>query len=256
MLTSKYTDIRKYCKNNGIIEQFMYLYIAEYHHKEVIDIIEKNQITLDSLHLEIACKFASDELVKYMLNEKVKPTQRCFDAIISDEFRPRPINVLDVYDLYKNKKDITEITKILLLLSYGYKINQRDFVEITKKYMYFRDYKKYGLEIDKEIMKICNYSLFYPYDEMRTPEINALLDFAKFPTIERLKIVIKRYDILPDTKFAQFMFMYHKRVMKLIKYLVKNYDIKLDEYCIQLAVANGWTETEVRRIFEENILLA
>lgn len=254
MLTNKYTDIRKYCKYNGIIEQFMYLYIAEYHHKEVIEIIEKNGIILDSVHLEIACKFGSDELVEYVLNEKIKPTQRCFDAALSEEFGL--INVLDIYDLNKNKKDITEITKILLLLNYGYKITQRDFAEVTKKYMYFRDYKKYGLEIDDKIMKICNYSLFYPYDEMRTAEINALLDFAKFPTIERLKIVIKRYDILPDSKFAQFMFMSHKRVMKLIKYLVQNCDIKLDEYCVQRAVANGWTENCVRRIFGENILLS
>jgi hypothetical protein len=247
MLTEKYIDIRKYCKNNNIVEKYMYLYIGEHSYTEVKDIIEKNNIILDSLYLEISCKFASNEIVEYILNQKIKPTQRCFDAVLSDEIRH--VNVLDIYDLNKYKKDIMDISKLRLLLNYGYKITQRDFAEIIKKYMYLPDYKKYGLEIDDKIKNICDNNLYYPYDEMKTSEINALFDFAKFPSIERLKIVIKRYNILPDSKFAQFMFMSHKRVAKLIKHIVTNYNIKPDKYCIKWAVANNWTEQCVMRIF-------
>lgn len=257
MYPSIFINLEKYCKDNNINVKGEYFYIHSCDCGTVKSIIERDATTLDSIHLEIACKFSSDDVVKYMLNEKVKPTQRCFNAVLSRENES-----FDICDLNKRKKDITEIPKLQLLLNYGYNITQEDFAEITKKYIHIHDYRKYGLEIDDEIMEILNNSLFYPYDEIKTPETIALLDFSKSLSIKNLDIVIKRYNTVPNGKFVQFAFMWHKskfyksgpkkNIESIVRHIVKKYDVKSDEYSIHWAIKNGWTEKSVKRIFGKN----
>jgi len=127
-------------------------------------------------------------------------------------------------------------------------MTQRDFVELTKRYVYIENYKSLGLKLDEEIMEVCKDRLYFPYKEMKTPIVNALIDFAKHQDITRLNMVAKRYNIVPDATFAQLVLMTDQKICKIIPYLVKVYGVKLNECCIYWALTRGWTSKALEKL--------
>lgn len=88
-----------------------------------------------------------------------------------------------------------------LIVNSDYKLTQTDFLLMTQKYYYIKDYKKYNLVLDDYIIQTCQNLLFFPYEEIQPTKIAVLEMLKKKQSIKFLEKIIKKYNIIPDYDF-------------------------------------------------------
>lgn len=204
--------------------------------------IVKYKLLLELVHLEMACEFSDITMVLFILDHKLSPTQKCFDNTL------KKINFLGNWNTFYVKKNrIEDVNEISILLEYGYKLTQNDFVNLTKKLIYVENYQKYGLMIDENIKDACNESMFYPYQELRHEKIEALESFSCDTTPSQLKRIIKKYKIDPDINFMRIACA-NCRQTGIIDIFVVDHKIYPDYDCIKFALANKCCQTVLLKI--------
>jgi hypothetical protein len=109
----------------------------------------------DETALEYACKTRNIELVKTMLNNKVKPTDKCFSAILDSRCNSS-----------HNSKTINNVKSdlIAILISFGYKVTYNDIIKATEAFVELNNFKSLGIKLDQKFIEVCAKVGFYPYE--------------------------------------------------------------------------------------------
>lgn len=126
--------IKEYCFDNDIDYNDFYYYTV---FSNIVK-LEKKDYNFDSSYLAIVCHFFALNSIKYLLNHKIKPDERCFNELIN---------------FYKNKFDdekvtdefieIEEIESMMYLINYGYKLTLKNYRDLAKIFICIDDLEKY-----------------------------------------------------------------------------------------------------------------
>lgn len=176
-------------------------------------------------HLELAFFQDNIQILSEILNQKIKPNEKCFLSFLNSisVTDPKPKSKADEL----RGKNIESYEKFNLLVESGYEITQDNFLAMTSQKIYLLDYEKYGLEFDEKIKSKCEELLFFPYNII--PSKEQILHLLKvLPTVKKLKEIIKKYKITPDIDYIYCLISANKKsVFKVIEFIHKKY-IKLD----------------------------
>lgn len=134
-------------------------------------------------------------VIDLMLKNKMKITQKCFDNLICvNHYHPI---VIDYKTIFKNEYSIDVSNIINLMYNYGFLITQEQFKLTIMNRLYINDYKKYKLEITKEIEDVCNDILYFPYEEIKVTPIG-YKKMIKYLRINELNRIKKKYKLNND----------------------------------------------------------
>lgn len=188
--------------------------------------------------LVTACKFSSIEMIKYILENKIVPTKKCFDAAInytSDDsekddygyrYRKRRSATL------KNVTTTHQSEIIRVLKAYGYKITYNDVTEATKKLIKINDFESLGIKLDTKFLDVCIEKSFYPYKTNGiTPGVNSLeKECEKSGNLTNIKKLVSQ-GVKPNIKCLQNVCL-HKNNIQAVTFIMSK-GIKPDLACIQ-----------------------
>jgi hypothetical protein len=209
----------------------------------IIAIINSNVELLELLNpifinknLELACKYSNALTIEFLLQNKIKPTKKCF-YILLKRFQPK------IYFIFKNDLEkgieMTEIPEIKIFCEYGYLITQEDFVEMIKHGIYVENYKKYDLVIDEEIKDTCNEYLLFPYQETKLTNLGFATLFKNGYTFDTIKKIEKKYKIKPDITCLKNLCKSKNPDYKILLYLTDENDIMPTEECLKSIIRYG-----------------
>lgn len=189
---------------------------------EKLKLMVDNGFEITTSHLEKALEYNCEEnmyeIIEEILNQKIIPDTGCFLSFFENIYVEKTI---DEYGFYSGKC-ISDNKIFQLLINYGYKITQVDFLLLTQNYLYIDDIKKHNLPIDKYIIRECNKLCFFPYDEI-IPNKNTILSIlTENPELKIYKKLEKKYDLDPDESYISALIDSKKAsAIKTIKYIHK-----------------------------------
>jgi hypothetical protein len=211
-------------------------------------IIQSKNLELTKLVLLSGCKLNTDalvsacstcdiELIKFVLNNKVVPTKKCFDAIVeASDNNPQ-------YMARSEKKNIEKkiISKKSMcideLKTYGYKITYDDVVSATKKRIMINNFASLGIKLDNKFMEICSDVSFYPYkvDGLKPTTTCLQNECKKAGNLTIIKDLVKR-GIKPDIQCLRHACK-HKSNIQTIKFLIEKGNLIPDIECLKSIIS-------------------
>ena len=189
--------------------------------------------------LESACETCDVEIIKFVLDNKIVPNNKCFTAIIGADDNNNN------YSPYRRKsyKTICKSTTsnksncIDLLKIYGYKITYDDIVEATKKQIEIINFASLGIKLDEKFMEICADCGFYPYkvDGLK-PTITCLQkECKKSGNLTTIRELVKG-GVTPDIQCLKYACQ-HKSNLQTIKFLIEKGNLVPDIECLNAMIA-------------------
>ena len=136
---------------------------------------------LDEQSLVEACKAVNLELVKYILDNKIIPTNKCFNAVIGHKPKiAEKVGIIKAgvdsdsdsdynYGHRHRNRTIKKVGSgtnsniIGLLKTFGYKITYDDLTNATKKRITIDNFDSLGIKLDTDFLEVCVGLGFYPY---------------------------------------------------------------------------------------------
>lgn len=191
-----------------------------------------DKLTID--HLENACRYSNAKTISKILSHKMIPNQKCFDNALMhhNPFILKRNNL----GIIVSGTEIENFPTTMLIIDNGYHLTQDDFVALTKKYIYIKNYKDYGLELDDQIKKIYHSRAYYPYDEIPPSDIGIRNGFKKVCTMAVLKALKKQYKIKFDLEYLRVACSNPNIRVPVLKYLINDCHIKPTIECLLLAI--------------------
>jgi hypothetical protein len=135
------------------------------------------------------------KIIDFIVKNKIAITQKCFYNLIEAN---KIINTdidINYKTLFENKYccDVSNI--INLMYNYGFAITQDHFKTLIKNRLYIDNYKKYKLEITKEIEDACNEVLYYPYKEIKVMDSGYKKMLKYNINLSELKKIQQKYNL-------------------------------------------------------------
>jgi hypothetical protein len=192
--------------------------------------------------LVTACKSSSIEVIKYILENKIVPTKKCFDATINYTENDSNSDSDKDHNGYGYKKrrspalkNVTTTHKseiISLLKAYGYKITYNDITEATKKLIKINNFESLGIKLDTKFLEVCIEKSFYPYKtDGITPGVGSLeKECEKSGNLTNIKKLVSQ-GVKPNIKCLQNACLHKNNIQAVI--FIMSTDIKPDLICIQ-----------------------
>ena len=215
--------------------------------------IEKHNYNYETKHLEMACKFADIDMIYSILQNKIIPTQKSFDLLVSRfDFTKQEVDK-NGFCLGQNIDDIPEIK---LLLDYGFCIKQPDFIFLLKRGIYIKNYQKYKLVIDDDVKKICNEILCFHYPEIKFEKSSLINMFKNNCSMAQIKTVIKKHNFTANLDCLREACSHKNLNHRLIYYLIDDQKITPDIQCLLLVIKNAGDNIKIIRHIYDNLLCA
>ena len=185
---------------------------------KIFRILLSHGITLNISHLELACQYSSSEMVNFLLDSKLIPTQKCVTNLFSNQ---------RTHDSIHCKEEIFNS-----LLKYGYKLTYDDVLLATRNKVQINNFYTYNIKLDDKYLDICAEQMFYPYDfkDVR-PNSKTLQKACKssHSNLAAIKNLVKA-GAVPDTLCLREACK-KKNNYAIIKYLISA-KVKVDFQCI------------------------
>lgn len=178
--------------------------------KEFIDYLLKNNLIIDSKCLEIVCEFGSYDALKYVLNYKIMPESIHFQKL----FRSKKSEDTIVNRYYFNRNNNNNVDndgfstegsgytkeKFELLSAHGYKLTRDDLIKSIETKCEIPNIEKYGLNLDQEILELCDNKDFFPSYEFTciSKDMMTLRDMCTKKSKVSINNFIKKHNLIPD----------------------------------------------------------
>jgi hypothetical protein len=215
-----------------------------------------NGYELDTSHLEKALKyhlqksqvFTSQydkyQIINEILKQKVNPDLKCFLKYLDNMSADKTLIKIKNDCGFHSGINISEDNVFQLLINYGYKLSQTDFLFLTQNYFYLDDIKKYNLVLDDYIMHECERLYFFPYHEIIPSKKAILYSLSESPEIKIYKNMEKKYNVKPDFYYIVVLMNTQKApAIKTIEYIHKKYiDLTAKLFCDVCSKINNKTE--------------
>lgn len=124
---------------------------------------------LDENVLITACENANAQTVKYILDNKIIPTKKCFDATLKNGNGDYDGND-NAYGYRRRYRKNSETSSqnasniITLLIGYGYKMTYDDIYNATKNRIKIDKFDSLNIKLDQKFLELCVTLSFYPYN--------------------------------------------------------------------------------------------
>jgi len=145
---------------------------------------DKNILNYD--YLNISCQYTKDDIIEYILNNNIKPTNDTLGIYITN------------LKLYHNNNYNKIINKLVLngcILTYDHVLT------LTKKKLEIDNIEKYNIKFKDDYIYVCSQYKFYPYKhlikmsqtsfEILCKNITSISDFKKIVSENKLNITIE-----------------------------------------------------------------
>jgi hypothetical protein len=192
-------------------------------------------------HLIIACSYKFIDLVNFLLDCGIQPTEQVFHAAINHK---KTYYVKDdrIYYQYgynaKFKEDMGKSEIVNLLCDYGYNLTYNNLLEATEQRVLIKNIEKYNFNFDNEFMKIANKTNFYPnYKTTNLYNIEILEEECKKTgNLTVIKKIIKS-GVKPNIKCLEFACQNHSNTNShTINYLINDCGIMPNKQCLENAI--------------------
>jgi hypothetical protein len=216
-----------------LIKKFIHISICEKNLKILKYFLEKYNFAFTQFELKLAVCGKNILIITELLNHKIKPNNEIFLSAIKYHIE------YEIKDGFIIAREINNVEIMKLLLEYGYKITQKDFISLAKKFIYIKNFKNFGLQIDNNIKKICGDSLFFPYNEYKFSQEHHNILFSKLSKITDVKKAIKKFKIKPDNDSLMNACNNKNISEKIINLLINEYKIIPTQDSLYLAIKNS-----------------
>ena len=175
--------------------------------------------------LVLACKKQNKEAIKTILQCRIEPTKRCFNAIV--ESAP-----YSGYDYMKNFNTKMCADTIDILIAYGYKIDYEDVVKALSKHCYINDINRFNLDLGSDFLEKCTHYNYYPYEIEAKPTLKCLyIECERTSNLKTVKKLISQ-GVKPDIECLRRACK-NKSNKPIIQYLIENHNLVPDIQCLQ-----------------------
>lgn len=199
-----------------------------------------NQIW-DENCLVYACELKSLDIIVLLLDYKIKPTKKCFTALINSF--PR-----------SNCRDYIVSQLVDLLVKYGYEVDYSDVLYSTKKRIALNNdiLIKFNIILDDKYIKLCIDTDFFPYISY-TEHSNLYLEMATTRTCYHMVHRLMKYNIKPNIKCLQnaCSISNNTRIVKLLL----SCGLVPDIICLEHAVNSLYLRSTQDELVELSILI-
>ena len=189
---------------------------------------------LNTETLESACKSNNPDLVKFILDNKIKPNNNCFKNVCGQGGDERA----RAYTHYLPKRRAVGVsncsTNIDLLQNAGYKITYEDVCFAAENQVEINNFSLLGIKLKNDFMKLCTKYDFYPSYDMShlKPDVECLYEACNKPgNLSNIKKMINKYKLKPDIKCLRFACQ-HKANLQTIKFLMDKGNLTPDLQCV------------------------
>lgn len=176
----------KHAINNKFpIDDTHLLHCIKNKNKEIFDVL-KSFCPLNAKHLELACEIFDVQIIGEILNQKIKPTKKCFDAVLN-------------MSNGENGKNLIET-----IIEAGYDLTKENLISLVEKDVWIDDgFVRDEFFKDKKIKvaleDLCNKKNTFRYGAK--PSITGLMQLIQ--KREKLSVIrdyVKKYGIEPNLK--------------------------------------------------------
>lgn len=195
-------------------------------HSHDVEMMFKLGATFDESSLEVACSIRHEAYIKKILELKIVPDKKCYNAVFT--------NVRKNYYSNKVSYDAQIVANIIdILVVHGYKPDYDDAVTALKHGCYINDVKRFGIEFDSDFLEKCTEEEYYPYPDLNIkPTIKCLrIECGRGTNLKAIKQLVG-YGIKPDIECLRNACK-HKSNKTVIQYLVNTHGLKPDLRCLK-----------------------
>ena len=203
---------------------------------ELIKLVLLSGCKLDTDSLLSACKTCEPNIIKFILDNKIAPTQKCFDAILTGDDKDD-----DGYNGYSYRRRKPKQSKtqnsvksdcIALLQTYGYKVTYNDVTNGIKNLVAISNFASLGITVDDKLMDVCSKHSFYPYKSDSKLPISCLRnECEKAGNLPIIKNLINKDKLKPDMQCLKSACK-HKSNIQTIKFLIEKGNLTPDAECL------------------------
>lgn len=171
--------------------------------------------------LEIACKYINEQVMHYLLENKIQPNKQCFDAIVNS------MADNNIGYRYKSKQNnIPQVSKktelINIITNFGYNLTYDDILYATRCKVVIKNIENYNIKFDNRFIEICSEIGFYPdynIKDLKPTSVCLEKECTRTGNIAQVKKLVNM-GIKPTTKSLENSCC-HKNNMANVKYLVE-----------------------------------
>ena len=186
----------------------------------------------DTSTLEIACRIRNHKFMKNLLQSRILPNKKCFEAIFNKKY-----NVGFRYS-YRYGSHISETEKkeiaatVDILIEHGYKIDYNDVVFALSKECFINDINRFNIDFGPKFLEKCTEYNYYPYDIDTKPTLKCLrIECGRTGNLSTVKKLISK-GVKPDIECLRIA-CNNKSNKQTIHYLVDKYGLKPDLTCLK-----------------------
>jgi hypothetical protein len=167
-----------------------------------------------------------------VLKNKIVITQKCFDNLIEAN---KIANIeINWKTMFENNYCCDVSVVINLMYNYGFAITQDHFKKMIKNRLYIDNYKKYKLEITKEIEDISNEVLYYPYKEIKVTDVGYKKMMKYNVKHNELIKIQKKFNLQTEYKIDDLEVTCSRENvdLKMVEFLIKDCKIEPNFKCV------------------------
>jgi hypothetical protein len=181
---------------------------------------------IDDNCLVSACKSLNYDAILFVINNGIKPNEKCFNAIISSQCK-------------SNEKDVK--TKLIdVIIDHGYKITYDNVVSATYEHITINNLKNMNITFNDDFSEVCSKAKFYVYDFIVKPSISDLEEACKIRDLKYIKQLVS-FGIKPNITCLRNACSI-KSNLPIIKFIIQKGNLEPDIICLKnMAVATNNT---------------
>ena len=240
-----YDTLKIICKKNKDDKAFMFAFSQKIPiYNDLLDIVVDNNnlkrlkllvnygYVLNNEHIDMSCKNLNIDIIKYILDHNVIPSQKCINFLLNG------CKIARKEYKIKNMVEIDNIlTKIVeLLVDSHYVLTYDDIHEITKKGYKINNIQKYNISFKNSFTDLCCDLGYFPYDQHEIGVKFSLSQLqnecSKNDNIKVIKRMIEVYGIVPDILCLENAYRV-KYNCETVKYLIEICNIPPTIKCLK-----------------------
>lgn len=203
--------------------------------------------------LEFACATCSTDLVDFLINYSIKPTQECLKSLIelnTDDILSSYYEKYNIHKYYRHKISPIRANYIVdKLCSHGITLNVKDVTNLLRKSVVVKDFYKYNIAPDNELFETClilEKWIDYFKDFEITQERSLFL-VKKCHNLKHFKYFIENKNIIWNIEHLKIACKFS--TTEIIKYLIEQ-KVSPDIECLHiLCKRNFYESTDLLDIF-------
>lgn len=178
--------------------------VAKNHKIDLLKQVIMSGGVLDNDVLESACISSIDrfEKVKFILDNKIEPTQKAFLAVLGvddgqDYYRRRRHTW---HQHYRNDESKGMAAVVNLFPEYGYVVTYDDLKAALKQSVVIKNVERFNIKFDETYLHICSEIGMYPYKTKDiSPDMTCLTNECKKPgNLALIKKIVNNNKLTPD----------------------------------------------------------